>query len=180
MDQGWAFAAKSSIKGAKRLLAYRTNLETHYPECIDQVNCIDEHFLFMGQPVIGFNSDLHPIIMGINLEHAQDSNQFCCDTSYDWGVESDGKWSVNIDYVKDFSTNQQKADDCPMGCWLEYKFLGTNSQGLQVIEYQQRTGGTGVNDGMIYFTLEKEKLFGYRPRTVWVLRNKGFASSFNE
>ncbi|MBT6529342.1 MAG: hypothetical protein HOK99_00315 [Betaproteobacteria bacterium] len=127
LDKRSASAAKSSLKQTKRYQSYRGILRRSFSTCSSQLNCVEKHFLYMGRPIhpliiksmLGAHFDKEPIIISINLAPAQTSNQFCCDSSYEWGVNDDGRSIVTIDYIGDSSSNNMTKKDCPMGCGLK-------------------------------------------------------------
>lgn len=183
-----AFFARNAIKDAQRLLAYRENLSKYFQGCESRRDCVSEHFLFDGKPIhpliikafLGYSSDFGPAITGINLNVAQGSNQFCCDTSYDWTILEDGKFLVRTDFANDFSTAKRPKEDCEVfTCWMEYVFHGTNSDGYLVVEVWVQNGGSVVEHRFIYMELTYEMVSRRTDHVMTVLNSRRFASSFD-
>ena len=180
LDDEWV-AAKLSLKKARRFLSYKNTLHNYFPSCSTQPNCVGKSFLYGGRPIhpliikslLGHISDGNTLITGINLSDAQKSNQFCCEDSYKWDVNDNGRSVVTIDYITDFSSNQMTKEDCWNGCWLTYEFVGSTSDGIQVVIVWERTGGTGIFTYLMLLRTEEEAIYENGRKNVLVLKNKG-------
>ncbi|MGD1876536.1 MAG: hypothetical protein ACFB13_03440 [Kiloniellaceae bacterium] len=135
--------------------------------CTSPRACLVEAFVFDGAAIhplavralAGLPSDGRAVITAVDLEAAQDANQFCCSDSFEISLDEAGHIGATIDLVDTFSAAQVPKEDCPEGCWFAYRFQGSTDGGVAVVQTWERSGGTATFSSLLFLKYRRAAMF---------------------